>query len=93
MEIPRGLICQSCAMPMEDEADFGRNRDGLINKLYCKFCYQDGEFTMPDLTLEEQIERLVELATQRMGMTEEDARAMAGKALPNLQRWQTVSAG
>ncbi len=78
-------------MPMEGEPDFGTNRDGLINKLYCKFCYQGGEFTMQDLTLEEQIERLVELATQRMGMTEEDARAMAGKALPNLQRWQTTA--
>jgi len=92
LQRPEGPICQSCAMPMEGEHDFGSNSDGSINPLYCKFCYQDGEFTMPDLTLEEQIERLVDLATQRMGMIEDEAREMEVKSLPNLKRWQTVSA-
>ncbi len=61
-EVP---ICQSCAMPMEDERDFSSNADGSKNQL--------------------------ELATQRMGMTKDEAREMTLNVLPNLKRWQTAT--
>ena len=37
--------CQSCGMPLKrDEKGGGSNADGTINKMYCSYCYQNGEF-------------------------------------------------
>lgn len=73
-------ICQSCGMPMMKSEDFGSNE-------YCCHCFKDGKFTMPDLTLEQMIERLIPFASQ-MGMAEEQARKMAWENLPKLKRWR-----
>jgi len=32
-------ICQSCAMPMNKEEDFGTNADGSKNEEYCTHCF------------------------------------------------------
>ena len=37
-------ICQSCAMPLTSEDMYSTEKDGSINKDYCKWCYKDGEF-------------------------------------------------
>lgn len=38
-------ICQSCGMPLKrDEKGGGTNADGTINKMYCSYCYHNGEF-------------------------------------------------
>ena len=37
--------CQSCGMPLKrDEKGGGTNADGSISKMYCSFCYENGEF-------------------------------------------------
>jgi len=79
-------ICQSCGMPMVKPEDFGTNKDGSINKEYCTYCFQKGEFTMSAKNVEEMIEKLVSMHDQ-MGMTEEAARKMATENLPKLKRW------
>lgn len=38
-------ICQSCGMAMAALEHFGTNRDRSLNKDYCSYCYQNGEFT------------------------------------------------
>ena len=43
-------ICQSCAMPMQNENDFGTNNEGSKNTDYCTYCYQNGYFTDEDIT-------------------------------------------
>ncbi len=53
------LFCQSCAMPMESEDVLGTNLDGSRNSDYCIYCYKDGKFTAPDVTMEEEIEKCV----------------------------------
>jgi len=73
-------ICQSCGMPMMKPEDFG-------NEEYCCHCFKDGKFTLPDITLEQMIERLIPFASQ-MGMTEDEARNMAHENLPKLKRWK-----
>lgn len=83
MEIEK--ICQSCGMPMTEEEHFGTNADGSKNEEYCCYCFQDGKFTFGG-NLEEMIEKLVSMAG-KMGMTEEEARAMAEENLPKLKRW------
>lgn len=47
-------FCQSCGMPMKkDPKGGGSNADGSKNIKYCSYCYEDGEFTQKDLSLEE----------------------------------------
>lgn len=73
-------ICQSCGMPMKNPEDFG-------NQEYCCHCFANGQFTKPDMTLEEMIEHLVPFTSQ-MDMTEDQARKMAWEKLPKLKRWK-----
>jgi len=49
-------FCQSCAMPMEKKDDFGVNADGSVNEEYCRYCFQNGKFTNPNITMEEMLE-------------------------------------
>lgn len=49
-------FCNSCGRPIV-KADYGTNADGSLNDEYCKDCFQNGEFTEPDITLEEMITR------------------------------------
>lgn len=83
---PQGPICQSCAMPMNRPEDFGTNDDGSQNKEYCHYCFQEGQFTWPGASLQQMTDKLVEMSGQ-MGMSNEDARAMATNVLPKLKRW------
>jgi len=51
--------CQSCGMPMKrDEHGGGTNADGSRSTMYCSHCYVAGEFTMPDLTVEQMQSRV-----------------------------------
>lgn len=88
-EGPESPICQSCGMPMHVEEDFGTDADGTTNYEYCKYCFLDGKFTAPDLTLEEQIERLIDIGVSKLNLTEDHAREIAENTLPGLRRWQT----
>lgn len=42
---PQQLVCQCCGMPLQDEIT-SKEKDGLFNEEYCKWCYADGDFTM-----------------------------------------------
>jgi len=55
----KGLICQSCVMPMEKPEDFGTEADGSRNEEYCRFCYRDGGFTDPDIIMEQMIKKIL----------------------------------
>ena len=37
---PRKLICQCCGMPIDDDSILGRDKDGILNDEYCKWCYR-----------------------------------------------------
>lgn len=80
-------VCQSCAMPMNTE-DFGTNKDGSANTEYCKYCYQDGEFTSNE-SLEEMINACAKYMTQGdSGFTEEEAKKYLWETMPMLNRWK-----
>jgi hypothetical protein len=80
-------ICQSCGMPMEAAEDFGTDAGGGRNPEYCQYCWQDGEFTAK-MDLAEFIEMQVKIATQNLGLPEDEAREVAETTLPELKRWQ-----
>jgi hypothetical protein len=73
---------------MKKEEDFGTNADGTRNKEYCHFCFKDGKFLDEGISMEEKIEKLIELGVAHLGMSEEQARTMARETIPKLKRWQ-----
>lgn len=81
----KGLICQSCSMPIEQEEHIGTNHDGSKNNDYCVFCFKDGSFT-DNMSLDAFIENSLQFASE-VGMSEEEMREYCKKMLPTLKRW------
>ncbi len=81
-------VCQSCGMPLQREGDFGTHADGRKSQEFCHFCFEDGKFTDEGITMEQKIEKLVELAVSQMNMPEDKAREMAEGIIPTLKRWK-----
>jgi len=78
--------CQSCGMPLHEEKNWGTNSDGTLTDEFCKFCFTDGNFTNPDLTMEDVIESSVALS-KKLWMPEDKAREIANNTIPKLKRW------
>ena len=81
--------CQCCAMPMgEGKELYGTNSDGSVNKDYCKYCFEKGEFTFNG-TMEEMIEICVlHVVEANKDMNEDSARKMMMEFFPTLKRWK-----
>ncbi len=46
--------CQSCGMPLKrDENGGGTNADGSKSKMYCSYCYEQGEFIYKGVNVDE----------------------------------------
>jgi len=46
------INCQSCGMPLnKDEKYAGTEADCSLSEMYCSHCYEDGKFTLPDITV------------------------------------------
>jgi hypothetical protein len=84
---PQGPVCQSCAMPLAKNEDFGTNEDKSPSREYCFHCFQDGKFLDEGITLQQKIDKNIGFAT-KMGMPESMARHMAENILPQLKRWK-----
>ena len=80
--------CQSCAMPLTEEF-YGTNADGMPNEEYCKYCFANGAFTAPDMTMERMIEICVPYMVEQ-GMEETNARHLLEEYLPKLKRWRRI---
>ncbi len=80
-------ICQSCAMPMNEDNLLGSNADGSKNQDYCVHCYQNGQFMHPNETMEQMIETCVPFMVKE-GWDEDKARTEMQNLLPKLKRWQ-----
>ncbi len=88
MEQPQGPFCQSCGMPLQKEEDYGTNADGSKNGEYCLYCFQNGLFTQPNITLDEMIKLVVENMVTMKIMPETQAIELANTHIPQLKRWQ-----
>lgn len=42
---PREMVCHCCGMNLDDSTT-SKEIDGVFNEEYCKWCYNDGEFTL-----------------------------------------------
>jgi hypothetical protein len=87
MEAKKYKVCQSCSMPLKkDEQQGGTNADGSMNHMYCSYCYQDGQFTQPDITMEE-MQDFVKNKMKEMGFPGFLA-GLFTKSIPKLERWK-----
>jgi Putative zinc ribbon domain len=51
--------CQSCGMPlMRDPNGGGTEVNGTKSTMYCSNCYEEGAFVLPDITVDQMIERV-----------------------------------
>lgn len=82
-----GGSCQSCGIKL-GSGFYGTNTDTTINSEYCKYCFYNGNFREPNLTLEEMIGRRVAEMKDELRIPEEKAVELANSTIPNLKRWK-----
>ena len=81
--------CQSCGMPVGESADnFGTETDGSSSTEYCKFCYQDGEFTDPHQTVDGMVASSVDFMASNLGFSTSEATELSNNVIRKLKRWQ-----
>jgi len=79
--------CQSCGMPLRaDPTGGGTNADGTVSGKYCGYCYRNGEFVAPDMTIEEMRTLVMEKLGEQ-GFPRFVARFFAS-GLGRLERWR-----
>ncbi|MDD3977731.1 MAG: zinc ribbon domain-containing protein [Methanomicrobium sp.] len=83
-EIPS---CESCGMPMKEESEFGTENDGSKSTRYCTYCYQEGEFTEPELSKEEAVSKYAPMMAEHLKMPLDKAKVMVESYLTTLPRW------
>lgn len=90
-ELENKVRCQSCGMPLSDKFDnYGTNADGSKSPDFCSICFQKGEFTNPNQTLEEMIQSSVNFMSSNLGFTSQRAEELSREVIPNLKRWKNV---
>lgn len=81
--------CQSCSMPLTSVNVMGTNKDGSKNRYYCEECYQNGEFTQKDMTVEKMI-AFVEKGMRETypNRTMDECHELVSQIIPTLMRWK-----
>lgn len=81
--------CQSCGMPMSKDPKGGStNADGSKNLMYCSYCYINGAFKQPNMTMAE-MKTLVKGKLKEMGLPGFVA-SFFTMGIPKLERWKKM---
>ncbi|WP_124058913.1 zinc ribbon domain-containing protein [Vaginisenegalia massiliensis] len=85
-------MCQSCGMPLQlhDEDVRGSQADGQVSNDYCRYCYQNGHFTEPDITFEQMLSKGKTAISQGQGnpLVKSLMKATYPFMLKKCRRWQ-----
>ena len=87
-EILPGPVCHSCGMLIMKQEEFGSEANHVMNTSYCKYCYWKGQFTEPDITKEQMIEKLADAMKVGKNISDEQAKEMAWGRMRLLKRWK-----
>lgn len=80
--------CQSCGMPLKrDPEKGGTNADGSKSQMYCSYCYQNGEFTSPEINTPEKMQVFCIEKMKEQGMPKFVAWVFT-RCIPKLERWK-----
>jgi hypothetical protein len=73
-------------MPLDNPDLLGTEKDGSKNHEYCRYCYLDGAFVNPGMSLKE----MTSVVISQMEKRNIDPKIidMAVSSLPNLKRWK-----
>ncbi|MDD2379374.1 MULTISPECIES: zinc ribbon domain-containing protein [Aminobacterium] len=66
----------------------GSERNGSLSHNYCIYCYRNGAFEQPGITIDEMIEKCI-LFMVAEGFDKEEARQMLSEFLLGLRRWRS----
>lgn len=81
--------CQSCSLPMDkDPLNGGSEKDGSRSETYCSYCYENGDFISPDMTVKDMQALCMEKVQER-GVPKPLAWLMT-RTMPKLQRWREL---
>jgi hypothetical protein len=80
------IICQSCSMPLDTSALKGTEKDGSKSNEYCLYCYQNGSFINPEMSLDE-MKVIVKTQMEKMKLPS-NLINMSLTVLPTLKRWK-----
>lgn len=83
-----GPCCQSCGMPLGKPEDFGTDAAGRPVTDYCHFCYTNGAFVNPDMSMQGMIDMCVDVMAKRGIMPQAQARVLMTDLIPKLKRWR-----
>jgi hypothetical protein len=72
-------------MPINNIEDLGTEKDGSKSNLFCKYCYHDGAFTDPDMTLA-QMKSIVLNQMHKLNLADNIIQQSLNN-LPHLKRW------
>jgi len=87
---PKPPYCQSCGMPLsKDPMGGGTEADGTRSTEFCSWCYREGAFVEPNLTLQEMVLK-VEGKLREMHLPGFLVRRFS-KTVPSLRRWQRTA--
>ena len=79
-------LCQSCSMPLDNLGAHGTEKNGAPSREYCKYCYQNGAFINPKMTIDE-MRTVVKTQMEHMKIRP-DIIEQAVNVLPSLNRWK-----
>ena len=74
-------------MPL-GEGYYGTTADGHAARDYCRYCFQQGAFTQPELTLERMLQESIAHMTTTLKISPARAEELARDLIPRLQRWR-----
>ena len=75
-------------MPLHSHpAGGGTNADGSKSTEYCSFCYRDGRFTEPDITVDQMSAKVQAIMWQKFWIPGFVSRFFV-RNLPTLKRWR-----
>ena len=74
-------------MPLKTEDLKGTNADGSLSEKYCHKCYQNGEFSNPEIDTAAKMQKFVddELKNRKMNFI---IRKLGVWQIPRLERWK-----
>jgi hypothetical protein len=79
-------LCQSCSLPMGIDHVKGSEKDGSKSTNYCMYCYENGAFKEPSMTLGQMIS-IVETQMEEMNLPLKLIETSINK-IPKLGRWK-----
>lgn len=79
--------CQSCGMPLsKDRNGGGTEADGTRSRRYCSYCYENGRFRQPEMTVND-MKHTVTGVLRRQGMAWPVVAFFAWR-VTRLERWR-----